>query len=452
MTLMGPATSLFGAATRARARIATLAVFGVLVVAQPALASPASDPAPTSTPTTSTSMPSGSTPAGTTPAGSPPTTVAGQALPTTTTTIRSVPLEAADATYLASVSRRVRAADTALYAAQRDNATAATRAAHEADLLAAAQRQLAAVAAREQAVLHEMAVTRDRLRALAVSSYVAGGSAGPLNALLSAQSFEDFTHRQELVNSMADTASRSLRKYEAARDKASSASRAALAAVDVATGSKAKADGAARDAAAALVRRTNDLTDLVQLLQLATAAVQYPGTDIPLLFLDAYRRAAAAVQATGCQLPWSALAAIGKIESDHGRTHHTALTINGDLIPPIIGPRLDGTNGTALIADTDQGRWDGDPVFDHAVGPLQIIPSTWARIARDGNGDGAADPNNIYDAALGAAVYLCRASPTISAGDDQALSQAFFSYNHADFYVTEALALTHLYATVTVSP
>lgn len=358
----------------------------------------------------------------------------------------------ADNTYVAAVSKRVRAADAALLLAQRQQAVTAARAARQGDVLFAAQQQLAAVAAQEQAVLSEMELTRDRLRTLAVSSYVAGGSAGPLNALLSAQSFDDFSRRQQLVSSMADVTVRALRKYEAARDKASAASRHALADVDVATGAKSQADGAARDAAAELVRQTNNLTDLVQLLQLATAAVQYPGTDIPRLILDAYRRAAATVQASGCLLPWSALAAIGKIESDHGRTQHAALTIAGDLVPPIIGPRLDGTNGTARIADTDHGRWDGDPTFDHAVGPMQIIPSTWAVIGRDGNNDGVADPNNIYDATLGAAVYLCRASPAVRASNDQALSQAFFSYNHADFYITEALALTHLYATTAISP
>ena len=40
---------------------------------------------------------------------------------------------------------------------------------------------------------------------------------------------------------------------------------------------------------------------------------------------------------------------------------------------------------------------------------MQFIPSTWALYGADGNGDGVADPFNIFDAAAAAAHYLCRA-------------------------------------------
>jgi membrane-bound lytic murein transglycosylase B len=414
-------------------RLLAATVVALLALQTPAGADPTtSSTTPSTTSTTSTTNPA--------------------APSTTTTTVRAVPLQTADNAYLASIGQRVRAADATLLGAQRAQTVATDRATRAADALTRAESALAAVAANEQAVVQQVELTRNRLRSLAVSSYVAGGPASSLEALLNVQSLSDFSQRQELVTAMADTAGRALHKYLGARDKASAATRKAITLVDAATTDKAQADAAARDAAAIVVQRTNQLSDLAQLLQLATAAVAYPGTDIPRLILDAYRRAAAAVQATGCQLPWSALAAIGKIESDHGRSHGGALTINGDLVPPIIGPTLDGTNGTALVRDTDHGRWDGDPVYDHAVGPMQIIPSTWAVIGRDGNGDGVADPNNIYDATLSAGWYLCRAAPAISATNDQALSQALFSYNHADFYVTEALALTHLYGAVALSP
>ncbi|WP_447407116.1 lytic murein transglycosylase, partial [Clostridium perfringens] len=75
----------------------------------------------------------------------------------------------------------------------------------------------------------------------------------------------------------------------------------------------------------------------------------------------------------------------------------------------IRGPALDG-DGVAAIADTDGGRWDGDTLWDRAVGPMQFIPDTWSRWGADGNGDGAADPNQIDDAALATARYLCGAS------------------------------------------
>ena len=68
-------------------------------------------------------------------------------------------------------------------------------------------------------------------------------------------------------------------------------------------------------------------------------------------------------------------------------------------------------NGFAAIADTDGGALDGDARWDHAVGPMQFIPSTWQLAGRDGNGDGTADPFNIDDAALSAAGVPVRPRP-----------------------------------------
>ena len=58
---------------------------------------------------------------------------------------------------------------------------------------------------------------------------------------------------------------------------------------------------------------------------------------------------------------------------------------------PIIGLPLDGSHGVKRIEDTDDGRLDGDPVFDRAIGPLQFIPTTWEDWASDADGDGVAD-------------------------------------------------------------
>jgi membrane-bound lytic murein transglycosylase B len=154
--------------------------------------------------------------------------------------------------------------------------------------------------------------------------------------------------------------------------------------------------------------------------------------------LDAYRRASAAVSGRGCPLPWWAVAGIGKVESNHGRSHGTQLGANGDLDPPILGPALDGSNGTQAVPATDGGRLTGDPMWDHAVGPLQFIPSTWRRWGRNGN------PNNIYDASLAAATYLCAAVPDVTT--DAGLAAAFHAYNHSDGYVAEVLAYAHAYA------
>jgi membrane-bound lytic murein transglycosylase B len=134
----------------------------------------------------------------------------------------------------------------------------------------------------------------------------------------------------------------------------------------------------------------------------------------------------------GCHLAWTTLAAIGKVESNHGRANGATLQPDGSALPPIVGSPLNGQGGLKSIPDTDHGRYDGDPVWDHAVGPMQFIPSTWGQYQVDGDNDGASDPNDINDAALAAADYLC------SGGRDLATSGgwwgAVLSYNAIQQY------------------
>ncbi|MCW2707286.1 MAG: Lytic transglycosylase catalytic, partial [Frankiales bacterium] len=103
-------------------------------------------------------------------------------------------------------------------------------------------------------------------------------------------------------------------------------------------------------------------------------------------------------------LSWKVLAAIGQVESDHGRN---------------VGPSSAG-----------------------ALGPMQFMPSTWAQYAVDGDGDGKADIMNPYDAVPAAALYLCRNGAGLGG---QALYDAIFNYNHADWYVREVLAIAAAY-------
>ena len=140
----------------------------------------------------------------------------------------------------------------------------------------------------------------------------------------------------------------------------------------------------------------------------------------------------------GCKVPWSLIAAIGQIESNHAGGRTVATT--GEVTPPIIGIPLNGSRGTAAIADTDGGRLDGDTVWDRAVGPMQFIPSTWAGSGADGNDDGVKDPNNIFDAALATAAYLCRAVPGSDLTSDAHQRRAAFSYNHSSAYVDKVMA------------
>ena len=59
----------------------------------------------------------------------------------------------------------------------------------------------------------------------------------------------------------------------------------------------------------------------------------------------------------GCQMPWTLLAGIGRVESDHGRYGGSVLGSDGVPRPAIIGIPLDGQGPVAAIRDTDHGRW-----------------------------------------------------------------------------------------------
>ena len=80
----------------------------------------------------------------------------------------------------------------------------------------------------------------------------------------------------------------------------------------------------------------------------------------------------------------------------------------------------------------------GDPTWDHAVGPFQFLPSTWAQWGGDGDGDGAADPEDLDDAAYAAGRYLCASGGDL--GDSTGWQAAVFSYNHAASYVAAVYA------------
>ena len=125
--------------------------------------------------------------------------------------------------------------------------------------------------------------------------------------------------------------------------------------------------------------------------------------------LEAYGHAAAVLAQSRpeCGIAWTTLAGIGSVESGHGTHAGAVVGPTGQVEPPIRGIPLDGGPGVAEIPDTDGGRLDGDPEFDRAIGPMQFIPETWVRWGVDANGDGVADPDNIDDAALSAARYLC---------------------------------------------
>jgi membrane-bound lytic murein transglycosylase B len=160
---------------------------------------------------------------------------------------------------------------------------------------------------------------------------------------------------------------------------------------------------------------------------------------IPLMVLRAYHQAAdrLAVQQPSCKLPWWLLAGIGHTESGHAESGR--LTADGTTRGRILGPRLNGgIAGDAIITDTDKGSYDGDKVYDRAVGPMQFIPSTWVHWGVDGNADGKIDPSNIFDATLAAGHYLCADGRNLSTA--AGLRAAVLSYNHSAPYLATVLA------------
>ncbi|MCW2543056.1 MAG: Lytic transglycosylase catalytic [Frankiales bacterium] len=103
-------------------------------------------------------------------------------------------------------------------------------------------------------------------------------------------------------------------------------------------------------------------------------------------------------------LSWKVLAAIGQLESGHGRSTKTSSA--------------------------------------GARGPMQFLPSTWRSYGVDGDGDGRADILSAYDAVPAAALYLCRNGAGLGGHN---LYNAIFNYNHADWYVRKVLALAERY-------
>ncbi len=121
--------------------------------------------------------------------------------------------------------------------------------------------------------------------------------------------------------------------------------------------------------------------------------------------IDALYRAAAARY----QIPWTVLAGIGMAETNHGR----------------------------LSATSSAG----------ARGLMQFLPSTWASMGVDGDGDASADITNDADSVFSAAHYLTTSG--LAEGPD-GVREALFAYNRADWYVNDVLHYAHAYGGGTV--
>ncbi|TDC62215.1 hypothetical protein E1200_26535 [Actinomadura sp. GC306] len=117
---------------------------------------------------------------------------------------------------------------------------------------------------------------------------------------------------------------------------------------------------------------------------------------VPSNYLDLYRKAG---EKYG--IPWNVLAAVGKVETDHGRS------------------RLPGVSSGENYAG--------------AGGPMQFLAPTFKAYGVDGNGDGRKDRYDPEDAIPSAANYL-KAS-----GAPERMRTAIFAYNHSWDYVNLVL-------------
>jgi len=133
--------------------------------------------------------------------------------------------------------------------------------------------------------------------------------------------------------------------------------------------------------------------------------------DIPTNYLVLYRKAVG-----GCPgLSWSVLAAVGKVESDHGRS------------------RLPGV----------RSGWNRAG----AAGPLQFgigvgrAGNAWARYGADFDHDGHTIVYDPGDAIPAAARYLC------AAGAPRRLDRALYAYNHSWAYVATVKTIAARYRT-----
>lgn len=177
----------------------------------------------------------------------------------------------------------------------------------------------------------------------------------------------------------------------------------------------------------------------VPLLALAASQSSRPASPslladvgVPARALSAYH--AAAQRCDG--LRWELLAGIGWVESRHGSDGGAVVNAkSGESTPWIFGPPLDGTNRTlALPLEQWAGWWGLGGKWQRAVGPMQILPSTFSATSVDGDGDGLLNPHDLDDAAATAARYLCG-----EAGQMTDERSALLRYNTSEAYVSEVL-------------
>src|SRR5215218_4460309 len=146
--------------------------------------------------------------------------------------------------------------------------------------------------------------------------------------------------------------------------------------------------------------------------------------DIPARYLALYQQSAARYQ-----IDWAVLAAIGKLECDHGRLQAPGCNPAGSM------NAAGATGPMQFIGST--WRAETPPMAVPSVGPPTTVSGQG--YAADGDGDGFANVWDPADAIAGAA-RLLRAN-----GAPAEYRRAIFAYNRADWYVDAVLAKAREY-------
>jgi hypothetical protein len=293
------------------------------------------------------------------------------------------------------------------------------QAAYEAALASVGQRVIEGVAAHTagQDAARAAESARADIGSSARALYIAGGQSALVASALAATDSHDLALRLTIaarvmsaVREEADRADRTAAQAAATATVAAGGADRAIVTADriearaVALGALLDQAQAELDRLSARARGLQQARDAALSLAAARAAAlgavgaaagsvqaQLP----PAAYFALYRAAAR----TCPGMPWTLLAAVGQVESGHGRNN---------------GPSSAG-----------------------AVGPMQFMPRTFAQYAVDGDGDGVASPWSPADAVYTAARYLC----VNGGGSPATVGRALFAYNRAQWYVDLVLAV-----------
>ncbi len=321
--------------------------------------------------------------------------------------------DGADARAVREQAREVAAQVSALTAQYQRREAAAAQAAAE---LSAAYAQVTEAEMAERDAVTALGRARARQTARVRALYVEG-HIGPALSMLAADSPSDALWRATVgrrigagvVREAGEQVGLTRRLESRARGQTRAATRASAQLRDALEEFRAQARAAALTAErartrlstlSARARRLAEAERAAAALAAAQAAAttsraQVSALDVPPAYESAYR--AAAGRCAG--LRWTLLAALGQVESGHGRSN---------------GPSVAG-----------------------ALGPMQFMPATFEQYGVDGDGDGVRDVWSPADAIPSAAAYLCASGLDATVAGVRA---ALFAYNRADWYVDLVLS------------